>query len=283
MIVPEIYKFLSRIELKTKKLLSGPLLSDWRSKQKGTGFEFHQLRDYQQGDDVRFIDWKSSAKVQKLLVREYLEDRNRIILLVVDASASQGYGSSEHFKTRLVAEISAVLAFAALHTKDSVGLLLFTDEVEVVLRPAADRAHVLFLLQTLLTHTPKSRKTDMNVPLKHIASMKHKNALVCFISDFTAPLNDSLLKVVARRHELVAFRCSDPRELSFPDVGTLIFEDSETHKESIYTTHMINTLLSSWRTEQEKLLRAAGIDLFDSVVGQPFMKELVKFLRQRGR
>lgn len=283
MIVPDVYKFLSQIELKTRKLLSGPLLSDWRSKQKGTGFEFHQLRDYQQTDDVRFIDWKSSAKAQKLLVREYLEDRNRIILLVIDSSASQLYGSSEHFKTHFVAELSAVLAFAGLHTKDSVGLILFTDEVEVMLRPAADRAHVLFLLQTMLTHKPRSRKTDMDVPLKHIASMKLKNALICFISDFTAPFNSSLLKAVARRHEVIAFRCSDPRELVFPNVGSLILEDTETRKEMVCVTQGLTSQLKAWRAEQEAALRASGIDLFDCIIERPFMRELVQFLRQRGR
>lgn len=281
MVRPQLYKFIHQLELKTKKHLSGPLLGDWQSKQKGTGFEFSQLRDYAQGDDIRFIDWKSSAKTQKLLVREYLEERNHHVVLVVDASASQMYGSSELLKAQFVAELASMLALASLHAKDAVGLILFTDEVELVLQPSANRGQVLFLIETLFSYKPRKKTTNMAAPLNYIASLKGKNSLVCLISDFTTPIEPPLLRVLARRHEILAFRCSDERELSFPSLGTLLLQDSETDKQVEVSTQDISAQLKGWRDEQLTVLKSCGIDVLDIIIGRSFMHDLVQFLRQR--
>lgn len=280
--IKDISRLMHQLELKTKKSLSGPLLSDFRSKQKGTGFEFHQLRDYQQGDDVRFIDWKSSAKLQKLVIREYLEDRNRIIFLAVDCSASEMYGSTDSLKWELIKTVGALLSFAALHAKDSVGLILFTDTVEVKINPSADRSHVLFLIETLLTYKPHGRKTDMFAPLKYIASLKQKNSVVYFLSDFSSFVEPSLLRALGRRHELLALRFADEREISFPHVGLLTIEDLETLRQVRVSTGEISAQLKAWRDEQTAMLKSSGIDSLDIVVGKPYMRDLIKFLQRRG-
>jgi uncharacterized protein (DUF58 family) len=280
MVSPDISHFLHTIELKTKKMLSGPLLSDWRSRRKGSGFEFYQLRDYQEGDDIRFIDWKSSAKTQKFLVREYLEDRNRRVILAVDMSASVYYGS-HHIKIQMVQELAVTLAFIALHMKDSVGLLLFTNEIEQYIPPMASRDHVLALMNTLCTYTPKNTTTDINQVFKRLGHMHSQKSLLCLFSDFTSPFDPLLARSAARRHEVIAFRCSDARELSFPDVGVLTVENTETHERMRIATHAVESRLQMWRDEQESLLKKSGIDVFNSTVGKPFLQDLAAFLRVR--
>jgi uncharacterized protein (DUF58 family) len=278
--LPDITNFIQQLELKTKKMLSGPLLSEWKSKRKGAGLEFYQVRDYQQGDDIRFIDWKSSAKTQKLLVKEYLEDRNRTVVLAVDVSASTVYGSRAVLKAERIQELAAILALLALHTKDAVGLMLFTKEVEVFIPPRTGRSHVMSLIKTLLTYTPRYQTTDLVAALTSMRRFKQKNVFLCLISDFTAPSDSSLLRVLARRYEMKAFRCLDQNEISFPDVGILTLEDSETNEHmSIDTAHQIQKELQLWRKEWDEHFKNAGVACFDTLVGSPFITELARFLR----
>lgn len=271
------------LEIKTKKQISGPLLGDARSNVKGSGFEFHQLRDYVQGDDIRYIDWKASARSNKMLVRQYLEDRNRTVYVAVDISASTKYGTKKIHKDDLIKQLAAVLAFVSHHRKDSVGLILFTDEIEKIIPARNSRAHVFSLVQTLFSYQPKSRKTDLAAPLNYLARMRGQKALVCFISDFMAPLDSALLSMVERRHDLLLFRCLDEREVAFPDVGTLCIEDSETGHiiEVEGASSDISGALTLWHRHQQEQFNAAKIDSLDLMAGNPFSGDLVRFLRTR--
>ncbi len=277
------FALIRSLEITTRKLISGPLLGDARSSLKGGGFEFHQLRDYVQGDDIRFIDWKSSARSNKMLVRQYLEDRNRMVYVVVDVSASTEYGTGKMLKRDLIKQLGAILAFVSLHRKDSVGLILFTQEVERVIPPRQGRAHVFSLVQTLFNYKPKSRETRLNASLEYLARLRGQKALVCLISDFMGTYDASLLSLVAHHHDLLIFRCLDERELAFPNVGTLLIEDCETKKtaEIEGAAGHIGDMLALWHRHQKEQFNAARVDNLDIIAGKSFSGDLVRFLRTR--
>jgi uncharacterized protein (DUF58 family) len=290
MISKDLQGLIARLEITAKKNVSGPLLGDARSKRMGSGFDFHQLRDYIPGDDIRFIDWKASARSDKMLVRQYLEDRNRTFYLVVDLSQSTAYGTTtldslSVTKADLIKQIGAILAFVSLQCKDSVGLIIFTDTVEKFIPPRQSRNHIMSLLTTLFEHEPKSRRTDFEAPLEYLSRLKGQKALVCFLSDFIAPLElyERKLAILARRHDVMAFRCLDPRERSFPGVGSLMFEDSELGVKASVAAEkvLISQALSHFHASQKGLLAAARIDCLDIEVGASFAGQLVTFLRHR--
>lgn len=282
MVDAKIRSLIYRLELTTRKTVSGPLLGNSRSMFKGSGFEFHQLRDYEQGDDIRFIDWKASMRSNKMLVRQYLEDRMRRIYIVVDVSASMEYSSGPLKRMALVKELAAMLAFVALHSKDAVGLILYTSEVELVIPPSSSRAHVFSLVQTLFTYKPRHRTTDSSAPLTYLSRLASKRAIVCFISDFNDALNKQTISLVARHHELLAFRCLDELERSFPPVGSLIIEDSETGvQEELDGSAGFSEQLRTWHRKQKDLLQSAKVDCLDIIVGKAFTGDLVRFLRQK--
>ncbi len=291
MISQELHALIAHLEITTRKQVSGPLLGDARSRLKGSGLEFNQLREYVQGDDVRFIDWKASARSGKMLVRQYLEDRNRTVYIAVDVSASTDYGTTYKLgvpqrKSDLKKQLAAVLAFVSLHSKDSVGLVLFTDTVEKIIPPRQSRNHALALVQTLYSYEPKSKRTNLAAPLEYLSRLKGQKALVCLLSDFMAPLDEAerMLKVASRKHDLMAFRCLDPRERMFPPVGTLIFNDSEMGVQATIAGgkgDAISKALEIWHKTQKDRLNAARIDSLDLEVGCQFTGDLVRFLRHR--
>lgn len=283
MISSSDFALIRNLEITTKKQISGPLLGDARSNVKGAGFEFHQLRDYVQGDDIRYIDWKASARSNKMLVRQYLEDRNRTVYLVVDISASTRYGTQKIHKNDLMKQLAAILAFVSLHRKDAVGLILFSQDIEKIIPPRNSRAHVFSLVQTLFSHTPRFTQTNLAAPLNYVARLRSQKALVCFISDFMADCDATLLSMVGRRHDTLIFRCLDERETDFPDVGTLLMEDSETGKtiEVEGSAGEISGLLDLWHRHQKEQFNAAKIDSLDLIAGKPYSGDLVRFLRTR--
>jgi uncharacterized protein (DUF58 family) len=288
MISQQLRSLIHQIEITTRKKVSGPLIGGARSSVRGLGFEFNQLREYIPGDDIRFIDWKSSARSSKILVREYLEDRNRTLYILVDISASTTFGTVKNeagqplTKADLVKQLAAVLAFSSLHLQDSVGLILFSERIEKFIPARRSRNHVLALVQTLFTHKAQMETTNLSVPLEYIARLKGQKAIVCLISDFIAPLDKKILSVASRHHDLMALRCLDVREKSFPEVGTLVIEDSETHIQvPIAGAYTINNDLNAWHERQRDQLISARIDTLDCEVGVPFTGPLLQFLRYR--
>lgn len=282
MIPGDIQARIRSIELMTKKLISGPLLGDWQSSVRGSGFEFLQLRDYMQGDDIRFIDWKASARTDKMLVRQYLEDRNRTIYIIVDVSASADYSTGVVLKSDLMRQLAAVLAFVGQHKKDSVGLVLFSDDIEIVMPPRQSRDHYFSLIKTVLTYKPKQRTTNLAAPLEYLARRVNKKSMVCFISDFTSDIDQRMLSLVSRKHDMLAFRCLDEREQQFPDCGTLIFQDIETDElREIEGTVNVQALLAEWHRRQKEIMSLSKVDLLDLIAGKPYTGQLVQFLRQR--
>ncbi len=279
----EVLQKVRNIEIHTRRLLSGTLIGDYSSAKKGSGLEFDQIRDYQEGDDVRFIDWKGTARQGKLLVREYIEERNRAILLVVDGSASTFFTSSAELKSELYAQIASVLALVADYGKDQVGLILFADGVETVLPPKSGRQHTRRVMETLFDHKPAG-STSFESALHRLIQMNRKDAIVFLISDFIVPTGyERLLRIVCKKYDTIAVRCLDQRERDLPSLGYLAVKDPETGQEGLIKTGSADLDLSmkEHHKEVEYTLKRCGADLIDLEVQKPFMGELVRFCRQR--
>src|SRR5258707_662959 len=184
LISPEIVSKIKQLEIFTRRLLNGSLVGDSRSAIKGTGFEFDQIREYNFGDDIRFIDWKASARNNKLLVKQYIEERSRTIFLAVDISHSSIFGSGLHNKHSRIVELASVLALVAQHGKDHVGLLMFSDTIASYIPPGNSLHHVHRIMETMLSFKPKQSKTDISKALQHLLSIKKSDAIVFLISDF---------------------------------------------------------------------------------------------------
>lgn len=283
MIKEDIFKFIGKIEIKAKKMLNGCLAGDYKNKTKGFGFDFDQLREYRQGDDIRYIDWKGSAKSNQLLVRQYLDDKNRQIYLLIDLSASIFYSSTDKLKSDLIFELSAILSFIFLYSKDAVGFILFTEEVEMFISPKSSKSHIINIIEKLFYFKPKFKKTNINNALKFISKINLKKSIICLISDFLSDFDKNLLKIVSKKHDLMAFRCLDRRELDFPNVGILNIRDIETGEQvSINTNNkLINKNLNIFLKNQEKLMRLSKIDYFNINTQKDFHYDLIKFLRNR--
>lgn len=281
MISLEIAKIINQIELKTRKLISGQLIGDYKNRIKGSGFDFDQLREYEEGDDIRYIDWKSSAKANQLLVKQYLADRNRTFLLAVDISASLNYGSHA-LKIDLVKNIAAILAFVCLHSKDSVGLLLFTDDIEILVPPKPNRSHILSFLNKLFSYNAVSKKTDINCVFKYISQLRSKKIAVCLISDFMDKIDRSKLALAIQKHEIIAFRCLDSQEIKFADVGFLLCQDSETLQQINLdsSSSYVNDSLNRWYKEQNDIFKSFRIDYLDIKTNESFISNLVRFLKR---
>jgi uncharacterized protein (DUF58 family) len=285
MVSKDIAKRVRQIEIHTKRLLSGSLVGQSSSAVKGSGFEFDQIREYQQGDDVRFIDWKSSARMDKLMIRQYIEERNRSIVLLVDISGSSFFGSGSKLKYEVIAELAAVIALAGEYAKDHVGLLLFSDQVELFIPPNCGQRHIHHLLEQLFSYQPKHTKTSITVALEHVAKLHIKNAIVFLISDFISPSFKRALNVVARKHDVIAVRCLDKNELAMPSVGFLTVVDDETGDETVIDVRSAKSAVNQYcherLYEQNRIFSTCGVDLLDIKSTQPYIHDMVKFFKKR--
>jgi len=286
MLTPEVLKKIRQIEISTKRLLSGSFVGDFSSAKKGTGFEFDQIRDYQQGDDVRFIDWKASARANKFLVKQYIEERNRTVILAVDISSSGFYSSSKKLKFNVLSEIAAVLALVADYGKDMASLLLFSDHVEVFLPPARGRQHVHKIMERLFSYKPKNKETRINSVLDRLAKLRRKDSIVFLLSDFIDQIDERKLHIVSKIYDLVAIRCLDDNEKSFPNVGFVNIEDIETGKMAVLDTRgkkdsQLRNFMGYRMKNQDSLFKKYGIDYLSVSTKGSFISDIVLFFRRR--
>jgi len=282
----DVLKKIKLITIKTKRLLRGTMAGDSRSALKGTGFEFDQIREYQFGDDVRFIDWKASSRLNNLLVKQYIEERCRTIILAVDVSASGIMGSENSLKRDIFAEVASILTLVTAAGKDRVGLILFTDEIETYIPPARGLNHAHLIMQKLYSHEPTRRTTNVSAPLKKLAQYKQKDAITFLISDFIdTNIDPKLLGHVAQKHELYAIRCLDLNEKKLENFGFIPIEDSETGEQSLLDTRHANGAINSYLTErlqeQSKLFKKKGVRLLEIANNHTFMNDLVRFFKRR--
>jgi len=282
----DIIRKIKEIEIVTRRLLSGSLVGDTRSAQKGVGFEFDQLREYQQGDDVRCIDWRASARMNKLLVKQYIEERRRTILVAVDVSYSSFFSSSDLLAQDAFAHIASVLALVAEYGKDQVGLLLFSDTIEQYIPPAAGKFHVRKIMETVFTCEPKSKKTKIAIALEHMAKLKRKDAILFVLSDFIDSGFDRQLALTSTMYDLIAIRYLDKNVKTLPAAGFLTIEDIETgemntidvsKKSSSPVNHFLHTRL----TEQNDLFKKYGVSVIDIAPDRHFIGDIIRFFRRR--
>lgn len=284
MLSPEIIKKIRQIEIHTKRLLSGALIGDYNSARKGLGFEFDQIREYQMGDDVRFIDWNSTAKANKLLVKQYIEERNRTVVIAVDVSSSSFFSSVKLAKFDVMAQVAAVLALVADYGKDHASLVLFSDEVELVVPPKTGKKHIHQIMKCLFEHKSEKKKTNLAAVLKTLATMRSKDAIVFLISDFIDQDFECSLQVVAKKYDLVAIRCLDTNEQVFPNVGFLAIDDIETGQRLSLDTRRkskVGAFLRKRLLDQSTLFKKCGIDHLEIAPGKPFFGDIIRFFRRR--
>jgi len=286
MIPAEVLKRIREIEIHTRRALSSSQVGGYSTAQKGSGFEFDQIREYQYGDDVRFIDWKSSARTQKTLVKQYLEDRNRTIMIGVDVSASMKFGSSELLKSELAQQVAGVIALVAQYGKDKVGLILFSDKVEAVIPPSRAPQHVRRLMVELFTPRECSKDTDLNVFFNHPLIKNNRKELVFVLSDFITDGFEDSLSQVARHKECIFVRCMDRREQELLPAGLLWMEDLETGEIALVDTRKRNVKkVSEFMTQQVEAQRSAckkhRIDELLLRSDHDVVKPIIQFFRKR--
>lgn len=283
----EIAAKIKQLEIFTRRLLNGALVGDSRSAVKGSGFEFDQIRDYAFGDDIRFIDWKASARTNKVLVKQYIEERSRTVFLAVDVSQSSMFGSGTINKYNRIVELASVLALVAQHGKDHVGLLLFSDSVEEYIPAGSSLQHVHRIIDSMLSFTPKQSKTNISQALQHLLAVKKSDAIVFLISDFIDENVDTYLAQAAKKYDLIAVRCLDNNEKTMPAVGFITVEDLETGELvelDLRGAHNndVKRFLAARIDQQTKLFKRRGVDLVDVAPERDdYLAEMVKFFRRR--
>lgn len=282
----EILRKVKRIQLKIARLSTDAVSGHYISAFKGSGIEFDEVREYLPGDDIRTIDWNVTARSGITFVKRYIEERELTMMLMVDLSGSQCFGSTI-LKSELAAEIAALFAFLAIKNNDRVGLLIFTDRCETFIPPHKGRGHVLRVVREILGHKPCSRGTDIAQALNFMDKVLHQRSIVFLISDFRDTRYEKALQQIARRHDLVAVRITDPREFELPSLGLVTFEDNETGARMALDTSLRRVRDTVARNalarheENTRILRSSRVDLIDLSTDQPYLGELQKFFRRR--
>jgi uncharacterized protein (DUF58 family) len=287
MISPEILKKIQEIKIRTRRVMNGTLVGGHVTKQKGSGFEFDQLRAYSYGDDIRFMDWNSSARSGKLLVRQYLDEKNRTIILCLDVSASTFFASTQDITSNIMQQVMVVLAFVAESEQDNVGLILFSDAIEIFIPPSRGHKHTMFLMETIFSYKPQHKKTDMNVLCRYLIESFTKEAAVIIVSDFIVEDDfDQLLKQLVCKREVIAIRCLDTVVRNIPSAGYVWGQDPETQVTMLLhlssgQTKELQKKLQDRLDKQNELLRKCNIDCIDLVADETFVKTLILFFKRR--
>jgi uncharacterized protein (DUF58 family) len=289
MVPTEILRQIRRLQLRARRAVENLIGGEYHSVFKGSGIAFEEVREYQPGDDIRSIDWNVTARMGHPFVKRYIEERELTVMLVVDSSASLRYGSRLQQKREIAAEIAAVLAFSAVSNNDRVGLIQLTDRVENFIPPHKGTRHVLRLIRDVLFFQPEHRATSLTTALDYLNRLLRRRIIVFLLSDFLDSGFDRPYKRAGRRHDLVAVRITDPRELTLPAVGLVQLEDAETGQPLMLDTssRAVRTAFEERgrrrRAEFEQLARAAGTDIVDVSTDGNHFDALLRFFRLRER
>jgi uncharacterized protein (DUF58 family) len=285
----EILKKIRTLEIRTRGLVETAFGGDYHSVFKGRGMNFEDVREYQPGDEIRAIDWNVTARMGNAFVKKFTEERELTVMLIVDVSASGNFGSRTQSKRELAAEVACLLAFSAIRNNDKVGLLLFTDQVELFIPPKKGRSHTLRIIREILFFEPVGRKTEPALALDYLNKVVTRRAVVFFISDFQSPDFSQPLAVTARRHDFIALRIEDEREKVFPNIGLITLEDAETGEQveintaNRATRARLNETAERHETELLRVLRRNNVDSVRLRTGEDYLPALRTFFKQRER
>ena len=284
----EILKKVRKIEIKTRRLSNHIFSGEYHSSFKGRGMTFSEVRQYQYGDDIRAIDWNVTARYNEPFVKVFEEERELTMMLMVDVSGSEYFGTSQQFKRDTITEIAATLAFSAIQNNDKVGLLLFSDQMELYIPPKKGKSHVLRIIRELIEFKPQSKKTDLNEALKFFSSVMKKKAIVFILSDFMDAHYNHTLKIVGRKHDVTGIRIYDIHDSSIPNLGMVPMRDAETGK-----TMLVNTASKSVRNSYkvhylesvdyfEKSFTRSGSGTISSQIDESYVKKLLGYFKRKG-
>lgn len=289
MIPADVLKKIRQIQIRTTHMVSDLFAGQYHSVFKGQGMEFQEVREYQAGDDIRSIDWNVTARMGHPFIKKYVEERELTVMLIVDISGSNQFGSVNQIKRDLAAEVAAVLAFAAIQNNDRVGLILFTDEVEHFLPPRKGTRHVLRVIRDVLYFKAKKSGTSIRAALHFLNNVATRKTVTFLISDFIDHNYETALAVSAKRHDLISVHIRDPRESTLVPSGVVEWEDAETGRRVMIDTSDAATRRSFEQQVAQRqaylrdLLRKRGVDVIELTTSQPYARELVRFFRKRGQ
>ncbi len=284
----ELLKKVRKIEIKTRRLSDHIFGGEYHSTFKGRGMTFSEVRQYQFGDDVRNIDWNVTARYNEPYVKVFEEERELTMMLMVDVSGSELFGTSNQFKKEVITEISATLAFSALQNNDKVGLILFSDEVELFIPPKKGKSHVLRIIRELLEFSPKSSETNIAEALKFLTNVMKKKAIVFVLSDFIADNYDNTLRIVGNKHDVTGIRVFDEREESIPNLGMVQMLDAETGLLQLVNTRSKKVRNAYGKFHQEKVgyfqdsFTKSGSGVINCRVDESYVKKLLGYFKRRG-
>lgn len=289
MIPDALFEKIRRLEVRTRGVVENVFGGEYHSAFKGRGIEFAEVRPYQVGDDIRNIDWNVSARMDDTYVKVYEEEREQTVMLCVDVSGSQDFGSEGKFKREAAAEICAVMAFSAIRNNDQVGLLLFSDEIEKFVRPRKGRRHVLRCIRELFTVEPQSSGTDLKGALKHVLRILRRQSILVLVSDFFDDGYESMLRAVAQRHDTVAVELQDPREEELPPLGLVDLTDAETGETVTIDTRdpaarqAFAERARARRDRTAAVFQRTGVGHVPVRTDADYVEPLIEFFRERTR
>lgn len=284
----ELIKKVRKIEIKSRGLSTQIFSGEYHSKFKGRGMAFSEVREYQAGDDIRTIDWNVTARFSHPFVKVFEEEREMTVMLLVDVSASKNFGTKKQLKQELLTELCAVLAFSAMQNNDKIGVIFFSDKVEKFISPQKGRTHVLRIIRELIEFKPQNKGTNIAHALRYFNNMIKKRCTAFLISDFIDDNFNDALKIACRKHDLVAIRLYDDREMELPNVGLIHIQDSETGKRIWVDSNSkdFRNFYKNQALKREQLLentfRKNGVDHTSIATHQNYVKPLIDLFKRRG-
>ncbi|MBM3262693.1 MAG: DUF58 domain-containing protein [candidate division Zixibacteria bacterium] len=287
MIPKSLFQKVRQIEIRTRHLVNDVFSGEYHSVFKGRGMEFAEVREYQPGDDIRTIDWNVTARTGRPYIKRFTEERELTVILMVDASGSEDFGTTDRMKGEIAAELCALLAFAAIKNNDQVGLMIFTDRIEKFIPPKKGRTHVLRVIRELLFFRPDHTRTDIAQALEYLNRVIDRRSIVFVVSDFLTTGYATALRIANRRHDVIAVTLTDPRETEIPAVGLLELQDAETGEEILVDTgdpewrQIYRDRSTAIRAERDQRFVTLGIDTIPIRTDRPYLDPLIRFFRMR--
>ena len=283
----ELMQKIRAIQIKTSHMVTELMAGEYVSAFKGRGMEFNAVREYTPGDDVRLIDWNVTARMDQPFIKEYIEERELNVMLMVDVSSSGEFGSTGKFKNEISAEVASILAFAAIRNNDKIGLIVFSNKIEHYIPPKKGKAHVWNIIRTILNYQPEGRLTDLNIPLEYLLKIQKRKCIAFLISDFQATNYETNVKLARQKHDLVAISISDPRERNLPKIGLINLRDSESGETLLIDTdnREMTKLLTSYEREKwgmfKKLFRSIGVDTIEIDTDGSLVEPIIRYFKIR--
>ncbi len=285
----EALKDIRRVQIRTKHLVNTLMAGAYRSAFRGQGMEFAEVRAYQPGDDVRNIDWNVTARMNVPYIKRFEEERQLTVMLMVDVSASSAFGSGRRAKEALMAEIGSILAFSAIENNDRIGLILFSSEAELYLRPQRGPRHALRIVRELMAYEPKKRGTDIRAALSFLGRVQKRSCIVFLLGDFLSSNFQHALRVASKRYDLIAIRVRDPREIKLPSLRLLKLRDLETQTDLLVDTSdkkvqsYFKKQVEERATRQSRMMQGLGVGFIDIKSDEPYTTAIKKFFESRQR